>query len=79
MIMKKALFTVIVLLLLIAFGVSAFMVGSYLLEGKEQEERYDELASIAANAQTTTQAPETTVCITIPIRITAAITAMTAP
>jgi len=58
--MKKALFTVIVLLLLIAFGVSAFMVGSYLLEGKEQEERYDELASIAANAQTTTQAPETT-------------------
>jgi len=55
--MKKAFFTVTVLLLLIAFGVSAFMVGSYLLEGKQQEDRYNELASIAANTQTS--APET--------------------
>ena len=35
--MKKVLFTVIVLLLVAAFAVSAFMVGSYLLEGKQQE------------------------------------------
>ncbi len=58
--MKKTMFTVIVILLLIAFGVSAFLVGSYLLEGKEQEDRYNELASIAANQETTTEAPETT-------------------
>lgn len=56
--MKKALFTVTVLLLVVAFGVSAFMVGSYLIEGKQQEDRYNELAEIA-NA-TTTEAPETT-------------------
>ncbi len=66
--MKKALFIVIVILLLIAFGVSAFMVGTYLLEGKEQEDRYNELASIAANAQTTeatTEATETTAETTV--------------
>lgn len=48
--MKKALFTVVVLLLVVAFGVSAFLVGSYLLEGKEQEEKFDDLASIKENA-----------------------------
>ena len=53
--MKKTLFTVTVILLLIAFGVSAFFVGRYLLEGKEQKDRYNQLASIAANAQTTVQ------------------------
>ena len=50
--MKKVLFTVVVLLLVAAFGVSAFMVGSYLLEGKQQEEKYDQLAAIKNNAQT---------------------------
>jgi len=50
--MKKVLFTVTVLLLLAAFGVSAFMVGSYVLEGKKQEEKYNELSQIVANAQT---------------------------
>lgn len=49
--MKKVLFTTVVILLLAAFGVSAFMVGNYLLDGKKQENRYDELSSIAANAQ----------------------------
>lgn len=49
---KKFIFTVIIVLLLIVFGVSAFMVGSYLLEGKEQEDRYNQLAQIASNAQT---------------------------
>ena len=66
--MKKALFIVIVILLLIAFGVSAFMVGTYLLEGKAQEERNDELVNIVANAQTTqaaTEAPETTAETTV--------------
>ena len=60
-IMKKGMFIVVVVLLLIAFGVSAFMVGSYLLEGKEQEDRYNELSQIAANStRETTAAVETT-------------------
>lgn len=50
--MKKVLFTIVVLVLVAAFGVSAFMVGSYLIDGKNQAERYDELSNIAANAQT---------------------------
>lgn len=50
--MKKVLFTAVVVLLLAAFGTSAFMVGNYLIDGKKQEDRYDELSNIAANAQT---------------------------
>lgn len=56
--MKKVMFTVTVLLLVVAFGVSAFMVGSYLLEGKQQEEKYNELSNIVANAQTETLDPD---------------------
>lgn len=50
--MKKILFTVTVLLLVIAFGVSAFMVGSYFLDGKKQANRMDELSQIVSDAQT---------------------------
>lgn len=50
--MKKLLFIVTVLLLVAAFGISAFMVGSYLLEGKEQEDKFDDLSNIVAQAQT---------------------------
>ena len=56
--MKKTMFIVIVLVLVAAFGISAFMVGNYLVEGKQQANRYDELSQIA-NGQTT-QEPETT-------------------
>ena len=49
--MKKVLFATVVILLLAAFGVSAFMVGNYLLDGKKQANRYDELSNIAANVQ----------------------------
>lgn len=49
--MKKVLFTVVVLVLVAAFGVSAFMVGNYLIDGRNQANRYDELSNIAANAQ----------------------------
>lgn len=51
--MKKILFIVTVVLLLAAFGISAFMVGNYLIEGKEHEELNDELSQIVSNAQTT--------------------------
>ena len=50
--MKKVLFTVVVLILVTTFGISAFMVGSYLIDGKKQADRYNELSNIAANAQT---------------------------
>jgi sortase B len=52
--MKRILFIVVVVALVAAFGISAFMVGDYLIEGKKQENRYDELSNIAANAQTET-------------------------
>ena len=54
--MKKILFTVTVLLLVVAFGVSAFMVGNYLLDGKKQEDRMDQLSQIVSDAQTETTA-----------------------
>ena len=61
--MKKTLFIVTVLLLVAAFGISAFMVGNYLLDGKKQADRMDDLSQIVSNAQTeteaATQAPET--------------------
>ncbi len=55
--MKKVLFSVTVLLLVAAFGISAFMVGNYVIEGKKQEELNDKLSEIVASAQNTTAAP----------------------
>lgn len=48
--MKKTVFIIVVILLLIAFGVSAFMVGSYVLESRQQAQRREELAQMAAAA-----------------------------
>ena len=58
--MKKTLFTVTVLLLVAAFGISAFMVGNYLLDGKKQADRMDELSQVVSEAQTETTAEATT-------------------
>ncbi len=63
--MKKILFTITVILLVAVFGFSACMVGNYVLEGKQQAERNEELANIMAQAQTkpsteATLPPETT-------------------
>lgn len=49
--MKKVVFIVVVILLLIAFGVSAFMVGSYLLDSKEQARRNEELQNMVESAK----------------------------
>ena len=59
--MKKVLFTITVLLLVAAFGISAFLVGSYLWEGKKQAEKYDNLAEIKNNAQAAQPEQEETV------------------
>lgn len=65
---KKIIFAVIVALLLTAFGVSAFMVGSYLLDGKKQAERNEELAQMVEAAKSTTAAtqPQETAAATDP-------------
>lgn len=50
--MKKLIFTTTIVLLLVAFGVSAFMVVSYLMDGKEQKELNEGLSQIVSDAQT---------------------------
>ncbi len=72
---KKGLFVITVILLLIAFGVSAFQVGSYLLEGKKSQDRYNDLTQIKNNAQTT----PTTTAAPSAAPSTEATTAPTAP
>ncbi|MBP3684499.1 MAG: class B sortase [Oscillospiraceae bacterium] len=56
---KKLLFTITVVVLVIAFAVSAFMVGNYVIEGKKSEDRFEELAQ-QASAAATTQATQAT-------------------
>lgn len=58
--MKKKVFMVVAVLLAIAFGVSAFMVGSYLLESKQQAQRREELAQMAAEATSPSTEASTT-------------------
>ena len=50
--MKKALYVIVIMILIIAFCVSAFLVARYVLEGKKQADRYEDLANIKNQAQT---------------------------
>ena len=50
--MKKALYVIEIMILIIAFCVSAFLVARYVLEGKKQADRYEDLANIKNQAQT---------------------------
>ena len=52
--MKKSVYIVLIVILLIVFGVSAYMVGSYLIENKRQEDMYNDLAAIKDQAKPTT-------------------------
>ena len=54
--MKKVLFTAIVVLLVAAFGISAFMVGNYLIDGKKQAERNEQLQQMVDAAKSTADA-----------------------
>ena len=74
--MKKIIFTVTVVLLVVAFGVSAFFVGNYLVEGKQQKDRYNELAQAVSDAQT---APRPTVPVTVKEEASAPTTSATEP
>ncbi len=60
--MKKTLFIVTVLLLVAAFGISAFMVGNYLLDCKKHADRMDDLSHNDYNAhkKTTEETEQTT-------------------
>lgn len=49
--MKKTVYILAIVLLLLVFGVSAFMVGSYVLEGKEQKEKFDSLSQLKDSAK----------------------------
>lgn len=48
---KKAILTVVMILLLIAFGISAFKIVSYMLDGKRQDDLSNDLSNVVANAQ----------------------------
>ena len=50
--MKKALYIVVIIILIIAFCVSGFLVIRYVLDGKKQASSYDDLANIKNQAQT---------------------------
>lgn len=51
--MKKTLYAVLIVLLLGVFGVSAFFVGQYVLEGRQQENRFNELSQMKDQAAAT--------------------------
>ena len=67
---KKVLFTITVILLVIAFSVSAFMVGKYVIEGKKSEDRFAELANQASAATTEAATTEATQAGTEPVETT---------
>lgn len=51
--MKKAIYIVVIVILLGVFGVSAYMVGSYLIENKQQQDMYSDLAAMKEQAKPT--------------------------
>lgn len=59
--MKKVLFTATIVLLVAAFGISAYLVGSYFIEGKKQEDLYNDLQTQMSQAR-----DETTQGTTVP-------------
>lgn len=69
---KKLLFIVTVVLLVIAFAVSAFMVGKYFIEGKKSEDRFADLANQASAAATNEAETKSTEESTAPVETTEA-------
>ena len=76
--MKKSVFMIVVILLVIAFGVSAFMVGRYVINSKEQQRLNEELAQLAASTTEATQ-PETQAPTEAPTEATVETTQETEP
>lgn len=57
--MRKVVYILAIVILLLIFGISAFQVGSYYLEAHEQAERFDALAEIKNNAKNEAVTKET--------------------
>lgn len=51
--MKKFVYILMIILLVLIFGVSAFFVGSYIVESREQAKRNEELANLKNNVRET--------------------------
>lgn len=58
--MKKLVYTLTIVLLLLVFGVSAWFVGSYIIESREQAEKNAALADLKNSIKETTPTVETT-------------------
>ena len=56
--MKKKLYVLTIILLLLVFGVSAFFVGSYIIESREQAQKSAELAELKNSLKETTPADD---------------------
>ena len=51
--MKKQVYKLVIVLLLLVFGISAFFVGRYIVESREQAEKFDALAQLKESAKET--------------------------
>ena len=56
--MRKALYTILIVLLVIVFCFSAFQVVNYVIESKEQGEKFDDLSQLRQELQNAAQATE---------------------
>ena len=56
--MRKALYTILIVLLVIVFCFSAFQVVNYMIESKEQGEKFDDLSQLRQELQNAAQATE---------------------
>lgn len=56
--MKKLVYTLTIILLLLVFGVSAFFVGSYIIESREQAQKSAELSELKNSIKETMPVPE---------------------
>ena len=58
--MKKLVYTLTIVLLVLVFGVSAFFVGNYILESREQAKKFDALAQLKEEAKENATEPQVT-------------------
>ena len=58
--MKKLVYTLTIALLVLVFGVSAFFVGNYILESREQAKKFDALAQLKEEAKENATEPQVT-------------------
>lgn len=76
---KKILFTITVILLVIAFGVSAFLVGNYIVDSNAQKKRAEELQNMVTQGQQTTVPTQKPTTTTAPEETTEGTTVATEP